>query len=196
MIKNILAALFLGFIFNAASQSQTSDFRFKEHQFKLKESNTSNNNSLFYKKTDLPTPLFVIGIITLISPVVVFEDKKVFFALTKEISIGKFPYGRLSFEYSYVFRSYNQSHFRFSYNYDIVLESSDFAAVIASPGAGYFTDTHNKGWFLQGSAGLLLPFSEFITYHPYFRYRHTFISEKTKSNIHDISLGMAFILYF
>jgi|SRR5690349_18216932 len=192
MVKNILALMLFGFIFNSIVLPQTNDVKLSE--LKLKQSSL-NNSKLLYKKTDIPTPLLVIGIVSLISPMAVFEDKKVFFALTKEVSIGKFPYGRLSFEYSYVFRSYNQSHFRFSYNYDIMLESSEFAAIIASPGVGYFTDTHNKGWFLQGSAGVLLPFSEFITYHPYIRYRHTFINDKLKSDINDISIGMAFILY-
>jgi hypothetical protein len=195
MIKTILAVLFLSVILNCSAKSQNTEFRLKEPHFKLKESNTSKIGSTLYKKSDLPTPLLVIGIIAIISPQVVFEDKKVFFSLTKEVSVGKFPYGRISFEYSYVFRSYNQNHLRLSYNYDIILESSDFAAVIASPGAGYFTDTHNKGWFLQGSAGLLLPFSEFVTYYPYIKYRHTFIKDKLKSDINDVSLGMAFILY-
>lgn len=192
MIKKIPALLLLGFIFNLSVISQTTDFKLKKP--KLKESSSIMGN-LLYKQSDIPTPLFVIGIVALISPMVVFEDKKVFFALTKEVSIGRFPFGRVSFEYSYVFRNYNQSHIRLSYNYDIVLEASQFAAIIASPGVGYFTDTHNKGWFLQGSAGVLLPFSEFITYHPYIRYRHTFIKDKLKSDINDVSLGLAFILY-
>jgi hypothetical protein len=195
MIKNILFVLLLGILFSSSTLSQNTNFKLKKPELKLKESAGLNTDKLLYKKSDMPTPLLVIGIISLISPVVVFEDKKVFFALTKEVSIGKLHFGRLSFEYSYVFRSYNQSHIRLSYNYDIVLESSDFAAIIASPGVGYFTDTHNKGWFMQASAGILLPFSEFITYHPYFRYRHTFIENRFKSDINDISIGMAFILY-
>lgn len=149
-----------------------------------------------YKKADIPTSLYVMGIISFISPMVVFEDKKTFFALTKEISFGKFSYGRFSFEYSYVFRSYNSSHIRLSYNYDFILEASDFIAFVATPGAGYFTDTKNKGWFLQASAGPFLIFAEPWVVHPYLRYRHTFIKDKSKTDINDISLGAAFILYF
>jgi hypothetical protein len=163
---------------------------------KLNENTSPLASPKFYKKSDLPTPLLVIGVAALISPMVVFEDKKVFFALTKEVSIGKYPFGRLSFEYSFVFRSYNKSHFRFSYNYDYFIDGGDFIAFIFTPGAGYFTDTKNKGWFLHGSIGALFGPGEYFLLNPYFRYRHTFISEKTKSNIHDISLGMAFILYF
>ena len=132
----------------------------------------------------------------IINPMIVFEDKKVYFGLTKEITFGKFPYGRISFEYSYIFRSYNTSHLRFAYNYDIILEAGDFVAFTATPGAGYFTDTKNKGWFAQGSVGAILPFAGFIAAAPYLRYRHTFIKDKFKTDIDDISLGVAFMIYF
>jgi hypothetical protein len=161
----------------------------------LKKSSGITKKSAIYKKTDVPTHIFALGLLALISPMAVFEDKKVFFALTKEVSIGKFPYGRLAFEYSYVFRSYNKSHFRFSYNYDIILEAGDFFALIATPGAGYFTDTKNKGWFLHGSAGVVIG-GEPISFSPYLRYRHTFIHDKLKSDINDVSLGCALIFFF
>lgn len=162
---------------------------------KLKNSSSSKRDALHFKKADMPIALYLVGIASLISPVIVFEDKKVFFALTKEISIGKFPYGRLSFEYSYVFRDSNTSHLRFSYNYDIILFAGDFIGAIASPGAGYFTDTKNNGWFLHASAGPFFGISEYFVLHPYFRYRHTFIKDENKTDIDDISLGAAFILY-
>ncbi len=131
-----------------------------------------------------------------INPMLVIEDKKAYFGLTKEVSVGYYPYGRLAFEYSYIFRSKNTSHLRFSYNFDFILEAGDFAAFILTPGAGYFTDTHNKGWFAQGSFGLILP-AFFSAVNPYIRYRHTFIKDKQpgKTDIDDISLGMGFMLY-
>ena len=139
---------------------------------------------------------FIFYALLFINPMLVIEDKKAFFGLTKEVSVGYFPYGRLAFEYSYIFRSYNTSHLRFSYNYDIILEAGNFAAFILTPGAGYFTDTHNKGWFVQGSFGLILP-AIFSAVNPYFRYRHTFIQDKLpgKTDIDDISLGMGFMFY-
>lgn len=161
----------------------------------LKNSSGITGKSALYKKTDAPVHIYALGLLALISPMAVFEDKKVFFALTKEISIGKFPYGRLAFEYSYVFRNYNKSHFRFSYNYDIVLEAGDFIAILATPGAGYFTDTNNKGWFIHGAAGIVLG-GEPISFYPYLRYRHTFIHDKLKSDINDISLGCSLIFFF
>ena len=184
--------LILVFLFSVLISSSYSQNTF----FKLKENRSFKNDGLHYKKADLPLPLYLLGIVAFIGPMAVFEDKKVFFGLTKEVSIGKFPYGRASFEYSYIFRSYNTSHLRFSYNYDFILEAGDFIAFIATLGAGYFTDTKNKGWFSQVSAGVILPPGEYITFCPYFKYRHTFIKEKTKTDINDVSLGVAFVFYF
>jgi hypothetical protein len=191
MIKNILIISAVCFVMSNTVHSQNYQINLK-----LKESPGLKTSYPNYKKSDLPTYLFVLGIAAIISPMAVFEDKKVFFALTKEISFGKFPYGRVSIEYSYVFRSYNTSHLRFSYNYDFVLFAADFLGAIASPGAGYFTDAKNSGWFLQGSAGVLFAKSDQLAIHPYIKYRHTFIKDKLKSDIDDVSLGMAFIFYF
>jgi hypothetical protein len=182
-------------LFTGSSVSQNIAPAIGYPSLHLKESSGINKNSALYKKSDAPTHLYALGILALISPMAVFEDKKVFFALTKEVSIGKFPYGRLAFEYSYIFRNYNKSHFRFSYNYDIVLEAGDFIAILATPGAGYFTDTKNKGWFIHGAAGIALG-GEPISFYPYLRYRHTFIHDKLKSDIDDISLGCSFIFFF
>ncbi len=132
----------------------------------------------------------------IINPMLVIEDKKAFFGLTKEISVGRFPYGRIAFEYSYIFRSYNNSHFRVSYNYDVILEAGDFLAILATPGAGYFTDTKNNGWFLHGSIGALIASSDYFALNPYLRYRHTFIKDKIKSDINDISLGVGLVFYY
>ncbi len=145
------------------------------------------------KKADAPTYFYLAAII---NPMLVIEDKKAFFGLTKEVSFGKFPYGRVAFEYSYIFRSYNTSHLRFSYNYDIILEAGNFVGFVATPGAGYFTDTKNNGWFLHGSLGAILPVSDHVAFSPYMRYRHTFIKDKTKSDINDVSLGVSFMFWY
>ncbi len=193
MIRSITVFIFTLFILTNISSAQNYELKLKDNNSALAKPHLSKP---LYKKSDLPTPLFIIGIAALISPMVVFEDKKVFFALTKEISIGKYPFGRISFEYSYVFRSYNTSHHRFSYNYDFMAETGYLIAFVATTGAGYFTDTKNKGWFLQGSVGAIMGPGEIILLNPYLKYRHTFIKDKSKTDINDISLGMAFILYF
>ncbi|MEO8514265.1 MAG: hypothetical protein ABI543_11935 [Ignavibacteria bacterium] len=144
-------------------------------------------------KADAPTYFYLAAII---NPMLVIEDKKVFFGLTKEISFGKFPYGRIAFEYSYIFRSYNTSHLRLSYNFDFVFDGGDFVVFIATPGAGYFTDTKNEGWFLHASVGAIMATSDHFGISPYLRYRHTFIKDKLKSDINDISLGVSFMFYY
>ncbi|HRJ84049.1 MAG TPA: hypothetical protein PK753_00125 [Ignavibacteria bacterium] len=146
------------------------------------------------KKSDAPTGMFA-GLIflTFINPIVVFEDKKVFIGLTKEISKSFYPYGRLSFEYSFLFRTFNKNHFRFSYNYDHVTDKSgDWIIFVVSPGAGFFSDTETNGIFVQGSGGMFFPTPLFMG-HLYLKYRFTKVFDKNRSDIHDISLGMGFV---
>jgi hypothetical protein len=147
-----------------------------------------------FKKADAPTGMFA-GLIflTFINPILVFEDKKIFWGLTKEISKSFYPYGRLSFEYSFLFRTFNKNHFRFSYNYDHVFENrSDWVIFSLSPGAGYFTDTENNGAFVQGAGGFFFPTPVFMG-HLYLKYRFTKIFDENKSDIHDISLGLGLV---
>lgn len=151
-------------------------------------------NSVLYKNNDSPTGMFG-GLIflTFINPIIVFEDKKVFWGLTKEISKSFFPFGRLSLEYSFLFRTFNKNHFRISYNYDHVFDNrSDWVIFVVSPGAGYFTDTKNNGAFIQGSGGLFFPTPVFMG-HLYLKYRFTKIFDENKSDIHDISLGLGLV---
>ncbi len=193
-VKNIVIAFSVLFFFTTYIKAQTISLKLNENKV---SSITTNYNSIT-KRTDATPIIFAIYGLVLINPMLVIEDKTAFFGLTKEISMGissAVSSGRISFEYTYVFRNYNRSHLRFSYNYDILLESSDFVAFIMTPGAGYFTDTKNKGWFLHCSAGMFLVPFESAAIYPYFRYRHTFIPDKNKTDINDISLGMAFIIY-
>jgi hypothetical protein len=190
MIRKIGFVLIVFALFSTTAFSQLNEMKLKDSpgsNYHLK----SPRNS--YSKTDMPASFYLAFII---NPMLVIEDKKVFFGLTKEVSIGKFPYGRIAFEYSYIFRSYNTSHLRVSYNFDIVFEAGDFVAFIATPGAGYFTDTKNNGWFLHGSVGAIMATSDHFGISPYLRYRHTFIKDKTKSDINDISLGVGFMFYY
>ncbi len=171
------------------SNSQINSLKLKEPVHK---NTLLKTHSMSFKKSGIPASWYLAAIV---NPMLVIEDKKAFFGLTKEISAGVFPYGRLAFEYSYIFRSYNTSHFRFSYNYDVILEAGDFVGIIATPGGGYFTDTKNEGWFLHGSVGALLGPGEPLMFNPCLRYRHTFLKDPAKSNINDISLGVGFAFF-
>lgn len=194
MIKLFILFLFAAVVMNGILYTQQG-LKLNDKKETLKPGVIKNETAPAVSKTKSALPL-VYYTALFINPMLVIEDKKPYFALTKEISIAYYPLGRLAFEYSYVFRSANTSHLRASYNYDIVLEAGDFAAFILSPGAGYFTDTQNKGWFGQASFGVILPIGIAVTY-PYIRYRHTFIQDKPagKTDIDDLSLGMG-VMFF
>lgn len=201
MLKAVLTLFILVSVSRVIAQNNTDEFNslFETPELKLKviQNETSLDHAekfRLHKKTDAPTGMFA-GLIFLsfINPILVFEDKKIFWGLTKEISKSFYPYGRLSFEYSFLFRTFNKNHFRFSYNYDHVFENrSDFVIFTVSPGAGYFTDTENNGAFVQGSGGLFFPTPVFMG-HLYMKYRFTKIFDKNKSDIHDLSLGLGFV---
>src|SRR5690349_20486213 len=109
MRKNFFSAVLIFVIAISSLAAQEKTFKLKD------DTRHSDFTSLkpfkLSSKADAPAYFYLFGII---NPMLVIEDKKVFFGLTKEISFGKFPYGRIAFEYSYIFRSYNTSHLRLS----------------------------------------------------------------------------------
>ena len=149
------------------------------------------------KKTDSGTYI-IAAIILLPGPELLAENKKVYFGLTKEISAGIYPFGRLAFEYTYIFRSYDRNHFRISYNYDFITETNSYVALWLSLGLGYFTDTRNKGFFPQFSGAILIPLDMRVleAVYPYVKTRYTFVRGQGNSNIFDFSLGIGFLLHY
>ena len=129
------------------------------------------------------------------NPIFLIENKKFYVGITKEISLGKFPYGRLAAEYSLIFRETHLNQLRFSYNFDIPLETSDFAVFMLSLGGGYFTDFSKEGYFPQASLNLIIPFDNVIGMSTYLKFRNTFITEENESDIFDFSLGIAAAIY-
>lgn len=205
MLKKCILIILLIFTYSAYSQVTIENYtENKNSDFSLPELKLKNSSKITFteysvrlkhpKKSDAPTGMFAgLIILTFINPVLVFEDKKIFWGLTKEISKSFYPYGRISFEYSYLFRTFNKNHFRFSYNYDHVFDNrSDWVIFAVSPGGGYFTDTENDGAFIQGAGGIFFPTPVFMG-HLYLKYRFTKIFRKDKSDIHDISLGMGLV---
>lgn len=206
MVKLVFSVMIL---FSSIYPALSQDINSFQPELKLKKNHIpkepgqifSNSGNLlhktgpaYYNKSGLPTGTAIAGIVfLLLNPVLVFEDKKIFWGLTKEISYSMFPYGRVSFEYSFLFRTFNKNHFRFSYNYDFIYQQGrSWLMFVISLGAGYFTDTEKKGVFAQSSMGFFIP-TPFVVIHPYLKYRFTKALEKSRSDIHDISLGAGFV---
>lgn len=130
------------------------------------------------------------------NPIFLIENKKFYAGITKEVSIGKFPFGRLASEYSLIFRKTHLNQLRFSYNFDIPLETSDFAVFMLSIGGGYFTDFSKEGYFPQAALGLVIPFDNSAGVNAYIKFRNTFITDDNESDIFDFSFGLAASFYF
>ncbi len=188
LIKLICLPILLGVISPGYLSAQQSDLR-------LNSVNPYLNFPRERQQTALEDISFF-AVVFPLNPIFLIENKRFYAGITKEFSIGKFPFGRFATEYSLIFRETRVNHLRFSYNFDIPLEAGDFAAVLISAGGGYFTDFDKKGYFPQLSFGLLLPATEIISVSLYFKTRYTFMDDKSKSDIFDISLGFSSVYYF
>jgi hypothetical protein len=177
----------------------------------------NDNSVLKYKKTgleninfasphskesfDLNTATFLFAL--LINPMLVYENEKVNFGLTKEVSLA-LPYfvdngfgsiGRLGLEYSYIFRSERNHHFRSFFDLGFPLESSEYVAVTVNVGGGYFTDFKKNGIFPQVSFNMIIPVNDNLAVNPYVKLRHTFMLDKTQPDVTDISIGIGFMAF-
>lgn len=167
---------------------------FSQHKHSDFEPNLKFNES---KSADAGNTLIWSSILVL-TPTLVIEDGKSYFALSKELSAGKFPYGRAELDYAYIFRSEQSSALHLSYNIDIPLNGSfrDPSLFMLSPGAGYYTDFTRKGFFAQLAFGLWAGtgFSHLISIHPSIKARKIFMSENLPG-VFEVSLGVGFGLY-
>jgi hypothetical protein len=150
---------------------------------------------------DLNTAVYLF--ILIINPELIYENEKVNFGLTKEVSFA-FPLlgannltalGRVGLEYSFIFRNERNHHLRSSLNLDIPIESSEFVAVTVGAGGGYFTDFKKNGIFPQIYLGMLIPTSNYFAVNPYIKLRHTFMLDKSQSDNTDISVGVGLTLF-
>lgn len=160
-------------------------------------------NSNFSDKTDsdlkvIPTLI----IFSPLNPMLVVENKKAYFGLTKEISsiipVHLFKKAPLllkpSFEYSYIFRSDRTSHLRAGLDFGYPLETSDFAAVLFFAGGGYFSDTKKSGIYTDASLSLFIALEDYIGFSVYLKGRENFMLKKEESNIFDASMGISAVI--
>lgn len=165
-------------------------------QFSKKETLSLSSLSKPTISVSKSSPAEAFWLIFPFNPIILVENQKVYFGLTKEFAIGKVGFGHIAAEYSYLFRSENNSHLRFSYNYDIILEAGDLGGFLLSVGGGYFTDFNKKGIFPQVSFNMLLPLYDDVAVMPYIKTRYTFMTDNSQSNIFDFSLGLKTSFYF
>jgi hypothetical protein len=197
--KIILFALFL-FIVNSAGaqilhQKKYSLFKKNTDYSKLtsKPGNTADDGITIPLVLSWP-----------LNPMLVIEDKKPYFALTKEVSllfptfiyIGKKPLvGALGGEYSYVVRNGRNSHIRGFLDFLYILEAGDFAAFLLGAGGGYFTDTKKSGLFPQVSFSFIFPIVKGVGFQGYIRVRNAFMFKKEDSNVFDLSTGIGLTFF-
>jgi|WetSurMetagenome_2_1015567.scaffolds.fasta_scaffold160012_2 hypothetical protein len=133
----------------------------------------------------------------LINPIVLYDNKKVYAGLTKELSIGfgKFGEHRFAFEYSFIFSGNSSHQTRLSYKFDILLMKNIKPSHILqgtgvlSPGAGYFTNFSKTGIFPELTFGYAIRNHKILIY-PHIKIRHTFMFNKIDSDITDLSFGI------
>ena len=198
MKKLIITVFFLMLVIPAAAQVKTNHY--PELYGKKSQNKEKSLQSLASADSELS---YFLAIAWPLNPMLVVEDKKAHFALTKELSLG-FPVfyaGKtpvltmLGAEYSYVFRQERNSHIRAFADVLIPIQSGDFFAFLAGAGGGYFTDTKKSGIFPQASLSLFVPLTEGTALKIYVKGRNTFMLMKEESNIFDISIGAATTFY-
>lgn len=187
-MKKSLGFIFSIILFASACHGQSLQ--------QYKTENLSLNNISPSERSMGGSNLRIVSMIFPFNPIIAVEDGKVYFGFTKEVIAGIIGYGHIASEYSYLFRSKNNSHLRFSYNYDIVTESGDLGGFLISAGGGYFTDFNKKGIFPQISFNALMPVGDDAAVMPYVKVRYTFMTDKIQSNIFDFSLGLKTAFYF
>ncbi len=157
-----------------------------------------NSNNLHKTGGAANTEILIVAFLVLAAtPTLVYENKKFYFALSRELSFvfGRTGVFRISAECSYIFRRALKLHFRTALKYDILskltrdewADERDFFSI----GAGYFIDAEGSGFFPEISAGFRIGGDGSFYLYPGIKLRHTFMTKKDKPDITDFSLGMA-----
>jgi hypothetical protein len=159
-----------------------------------------NNDNSTTSATSFTTVSIGLGaFLYLINPILLYENKRIYAGITKELSVGfgKLGENRFAFEYSFIFAGNISHHIRLSYKYDFLLaeniEPSHTlqSTSVLSLGAGYFTNFNKQGFFPELTYGYSLRNHKILIY-PHIKIRHTFMFRKQDSDITDISFGIIF----
>lgn len=163
-----------------------------------KETTLKTKSNYFNKTRTADNAYLFIGALVILAatPTVVIENKKVYFGLSRELSLvfGKTGEFRVSAEYSFIFRRNLKHQFRAMLKYDILSELHRGSWIddrsYYSFGAGYFADEEGIGVPAEISAGYRIGEDTYYLY-PYAKLRHTFMTRKIKPDNTDISVGLA-----
>jgi hypothetical protein len=143
----------------------------------------------------LPISIGVASFLYLFNPIVLLENDKIAFGMTKEVSVGfgYFGQNRLAFEYSYIFINDLKSRIFIGYEHDILLKKGLKPSHLLqgtpaiSLGAGYFTNFTNSGYFGETSYGYSIRNDKVLIY-PSVKLRYTYVPDG--SDILDFSAGI------
>lgn len=193
-MKNlVLLILILLVSLTVFPQDKYNDVKLRLNNY---ESKSGINDPLFRKiNVGNSFRLGTLILVSVLNPIVVYENKKIYIGTTRELTLGfgKYTRYRVSIEYSFIFRSFLKHHFRASAKYDIQLGRSRgkrlIEQTVISIGAGYFIDKEGSGIFPEVSIGFKL--GELLLIYPHIKLRHTFMLQKTKPDITDFSIGAA-----
>jgi hypothetical protein len=174
------------------SKSQQIDF--------LQSILNSNSHPLSKTRTAssvLPVSIGVLTAFYLLNPIAEYTNRKMYAGLTKEFSIGwgKLGEHRTSIEYSMIFGGNIRNYLRFSYKYDFLLASGIEPSHmlqgtgVISFGGGYFTDFNGNGAFPEITYGYSIR-NHKLLFYPHIKFRHTFMFDKSKADITDLSFGI------
>lgn len=145
----------------------------------------------------LPISIGTLAAVYIINPIFELSERKLYLGLTKEISVGwgKLGEHRTSAEYTIIFRGNVAHYLRFSYKYDFLLKTGIVPShmlqgtSVLSAGAGFFTDFHRNGIFPEITYGYSVR-NHKLLFYPHIKFRHTFMINKEKPDITDLSFGI------
>lgn len=145
----------------------------------------------------LPISIGVLTAVYLLNPIAEYTNRKMYAGLTKEVSIGwgKLGEHRTAAEYTMIFAGNIRNYLRLSYKYDFLLakgiEPSHMlqGTGVVSLGGGYFTDFNGNGFFPEITYGYSIR-NHKLLFYPHIKFRHTFMFDKSKADITDISFGI------
>lgn len=143
----------------------------------------------------LPYSIAFASVIYLLSPILLFENDRIFLGFNKEFSVGFGDFGqhRISADYAYIFREGTSQHLRLGYKYDLLLKDLKPSNTLQTSsaitfGLSYFTDFSKSGVSPDIGIGYSIRNNKLLIY-PNAKIRYTLMQD-LKGNLFDFSFGL------